>query len=172
MWPRPQGHLPLSEPGSSSVSARVSGNPSRWPSPDPGSAAACCLWRCRSPSVPRRRCSTDQTVWRSVPCLRRWLNIEHCLAMHLPAVDEHGSHLLRARSGRRPDEGQDGQSVLRHAHVRPLRVVEVENRVFFPLRSLQQRYQLASGHQLDQQPTACANPTLFAMSLTVKVRSV
>lgn len=93
-------------------------------------------------------------------------------------MDEHWSHLLRPRSGRRSDEGQDGQSVLWHAHVRPLGVVEVEDRVFFPLRSLQQQEthhsELACRHQFhsDQQFQACTHPTLFAVSLTVKVRSV
>lgn len=60
-------------------------------------------------------------------------------AVRLPAVDEHGSHLLRPCLGRRPDEGQDGQSVFWDAHVRPLGVVEVEDRVLFPLGSLQQQ---------------------------------
>lgn len=58
-------------------------------------------------------------------------------ALYVPAVHEHRSHVLRPRLGGCSDEGQDGQSVFWDAHIRPLSIVIVEDRVFFPLRSLE-----------------------------------
>lgn len=57
--------------------------------------------------------------------------------LDVPAVDEHWSHILRPCQGGCSDEGQDGQSVFWDAHIRPLSIVIVEDRVFFPLRSLE-----------------------------------
>ena len=42
-------------------------------------------------------------------------------------MDEHGSHVRHLGGGGPADKGEDGQSVLRDAHVRPLGVMVLEH---------------------------------------------
>lgn len=135
--------LPLSEPGSSSASGHVLGNQEHSRYPDPGSAAACCLSLCRFLSFPHRHCDTSHvkyiyTVYGvSEIVAPPTPSHTHTHTHSLPAVNQYGSHLLCPCPGGCSDEGQDRQSVFWDAHVWPLGVVVMEDRVFnFPLRSL------------------------------------
>lgn len=51
----------------------------------------------------------------------------------VPAVNQDGAHVGRACRRRAVDEGEDGEGVLRHSHVRPLGVVILDHRALVQL---------------------------------------
>ena len=60
---------------------------------------------------PHRKTERPLVAWRS----------------SLPAVHQHGAHVRRLAGRGLAHKGEDGQGVLRHAHVRPLGVVVLDD---------------------------------------------